>query len=153
MLSKEIIKIKYNISLNHYLASILKKEIEFLDRTRKKYLTRLKDIVITKKYKSHCFCCDEYIDSEVDEFCVVCGWFKCSWLERCGCDYTPPRVNKRYKNILLNNNEAKILKEKIEEINVNRSLSNEQCNKMKNDNDFYNKKLNQFVKLGVKDEI
>lgn len=51
MLSKEIITLKYNISLNNYEISILKKKIETLDSTREKYFKNLKDIVINKNIK------------------------------------------------------------------------------------------------------
>ena len=59
-------------------------------------------------------------------------------------------INKRYENFLKNNSEVKMLKDKIEQINVQKSLLNGQCNMMKRDNDLCNKKLKQFVNSGVK---
>ena len=43
-----------------------------------------------------------------------------------------------------------MLEDKIEQINVQKSLLNGQCNMMKRDNDLCNKKLKQFVNSGVK---
>ncbi|WP_294167701.1 hypothetical protein [uncultured Clostridium sp.] len=150
MLSKEIITLKYNISLNNYEISILKKKIETLDSTREKYFKNLKDIVINKKYQNYCFSCEEDIDSESNEFCIKCGWYKCIWCKSCGCNYMNSTINKRYENFLKNNSEVKMLKDKIEQINVQKSLLNGQCNMMKRDNDLCNKKLKQFVNSGVK---
>ena len=151
MLSEEIEKIKYNIYLNNYQISILREEIVILDSEREKYLKTLKKLVIDENYKDYCFSCTEGIDSS-NEFCIRCGWFKCSWCKSCGCNYGSSSVNKKYKNILKNNSEAKILKEKIEQIYEKKSLYNGKCNMMKNENDLFNKKLKQFVKSGVKNE-
>lgn len=151
MLSKEIIKIKYNISSNNYEISILREKIKDLDNEREKYLKELKDLVVDKNYKDKCFTCTEGVYSS-DEFCIRCGWLKCSWCKSCGCNYGSSRVNKKYKNILKSNSEAKILKEKIEQIYEKKSLYNGNCNKMINENDLFKKKLKQFVKLGVKNE-
>ncbi|MFU7515783.1 hypothetical protein [Clostridium sp. HCS.1] len=151
MLSKEIITLKYNISLNNYEISILKKKIETLDSAREKYLKKLKDLVIDKNYKDYCFTCKEGIDSS-DEFCIRCGWLKCSWCKSCGCNYGSSSVNKKYKKNLRNNYEAQILKEKLDKIYENKSLYNGNCNKMENENDLFKKKLKQFVKSGVKNE-
>lgn len=62
-------------------------------------------------------------------------------------------INKRYENFLKNNSEVKMLKDKIEQINVQKSLLNGQCNMMKRDNDLCNKKLKQFVNSGVKKKL
>lgn len=47
--------------------------------------------VYQKDYKNNCWnssCCSGRIDSEKSEFCIVCGWFKCSTCKSCGCGRT-----------------------------------------------------------------
>lgn len=152
MLSKEVILIKYNISLNIYQNSILVNEIDILDSIRKKYLREIEDMVVKKHYASECFCCKSSIDSYSDEFCIQCGWYKCHRCNKCGCDYYIPRINKKYKELLETSKIAQELKMKIEEIDRNKKISIKQIEMMKNDNELFKEKLNKFVISGVKNE-
>lgn len=151
MISKEIINIKANISFNIYQISILKKEIENLNITREKSFEQFKEIVIDKNYKNYCFSCEENISSS-DEFCIRCGWHKCSWCKSCGCNYMNSSVSSRYKRILKNNMEAKRLKEQIEKIDDKKNFYNKQIQDIRIDIDSYRRKINKFIKNGVKNE-
>lgn len=151
MISKEIVNIKANISANIYKISILKKEIENLSITREKSFKEFTEIVVDKNYKDYCFSCRENINSS-DEFCIRCGWHKCSWCKSCGCNYMNSRVSSRYKRILENNMEAKRLKKHIDNIDDKKNLYNKQLKDIRIDIDYYNKKINKFIKNGVKNE-
>lgn len=151
MISEEIINIKANISANIYKISILKKEIENLSSTREKYFKEFTEIVVDKNYKNYCFSCEENIISS-DEFCIRCGWHKCSWCKSCGCNYMNSRVSSRYKRILENNMEAKRLKKHIDNIDDKKNLYNKQLKDIRSNIDSYNKKINKFIKNGVKNE-
>lgn len=148
MISEEIINIKANISFNVYQISTLKKEIENLNIIREK---SFKEIVVDKNYKNYCFSCEENISSS-DEFCIRCGWHKCSWCKSCGCNYMNSSVSSRYKRILENNMEAKRLKEQIYSIDDKKNLYNKQLQDIRGDIDSYHKKINKFIKNGVKNE-
>lgn len=149
MISKEIINIKANISANIYKISILKKEIENLSSIREKSFKEFTEIVVDKNYKNYCFSCEENISSS-DEFCIRCGWHKCSWCKSCGCNYMNSSVSSRYKRILENNMEAKRLKKYIDSIDDKKNIYNIQLKDIRSDIDYYHKKINKFIKNGVK---
>ncbi|MGG7213618.1 hypothetical protein ACQPUY_08360 [Clostridium nigeriense] len=151
MISKEIINIKANISANIYKISILKKEIENLSITREKSFKEFTEIVVDKNYKNYCFSCEENISSS-DEFCIRCGGYKCSWCKSCGCNYMNSSVSSRYKRILKNNMEAKRLKKHIDSIDDKKNLYSKQLKDIRSDIDSYHKKINKFIKNGVKNE-
>lgn len=150
IISKEILKIKVNISENTYSISLLNKTIDSSEKNKEDYLKELKGIVINKEYKNYCFTCEEDINSNEDEFCIKCGWYKCSWCKSCGCNYMNSKVNGTYKYILNNNTEAKMLKENIEDINVNLSKLKVDRNVLEKKNEVFKEKLKEFVKFGVK---
>lgn len=148
IISKEILNLKVNISYNHYKIKTLEEDIKAFDVDKKNYLNELKNIVVDRNYKDKCFTCEELINFS-DEFCVRCGWLKCSWCKSCGCNFGNSRINGRYKYILNNNSEARILKESIEKIIVNKSSLESQQGVLRSDTKVYRRKLKEFVKFGA----
>lgn len=61
-------------------------------------------------------------------------------------------VSSRYKRILKNNMEAKRLKEQIEKIDDKKNFYNKQIQDIRIDIDSYRRKINKFIKNGVKNE-
>ena len=148
-IAKAVISIKVNISSNYYESNILRTEIEKLCIIEKSYIKKLESSVVKEEYKSHCFCCNEIIDSSKNDFCMKCGWYKCL-KNSCGCNFNS--MNYKYRDTLRNNSEAKRIKEKIEEIDLKKSTSHTRCKNIDNENAEYDKKLKKYIKEWSRNE-
>ena len=65
-------RLPYRISVNEKIQQYL----QDLERDNKNQRYR---------YISHCWYCKSRIDSEINQYCPVCGYYKCSFCGHCFC--------------------------------------------------------------------
>lgn len=131
------ISIRRKIAQNYWKLESITKEKEQLKQNRDNYLNQLKSLVNTNGYSNHCFTCDESISSATDQFCISCGWYKCSICKSCGCNYGSSSINFNYKKILSENKEANTLIDNIRSIEQDLRSIEENKSRIDNENRKY----------------
>ena len=103
----------------------LVEELNFLEQKRVKlldeFITLLNKNYFSKKdrlYENKCWRCGDKINSLKNEFCIYCGWYKCSYCRSCGCNAPySSGILIRYREFLRLNIKGNRIKKEIESVN------------------------------------